>query len=221
MYNSRGSNPYGQQSYTPQSSYGQNSTSTYPGNSAVGPASSSQLTVGSRHASLMGGSLEQEISGFRAHPAAAQYGGQYGSLYGQTSVSAGQQGTAISGKSSGPSAMEGRTGYGSGIADSPKYTSKDYVANSSHGYGHQSELSITDNMAEYASLERRQLVERQGAYVGRDLPVEAIGRYADSVGYTHKTEMYDRLEQASILRQDQMLKPQSLQSAPHEGSRYL
>ncbi|XP_010666964.2 protein SHORT ROOT IN SALT MEDIUM 1 isoform X3 [Beta vulgaris subsp. vulgaris] len=124
MYNSRGSNPYGQQSYTPQSSYGQNSTSTYPGNSAVGPASSSQLTVGSRHASLMGGSLEQEISGFRAHPAAAQYGGQYGSLYGQTSVSAGQQ-----------------------------------------------------------------------------------------------TEMYDRLEQASILRQDQMLKPQSLQSAPHEGSR--
>lgn len=71
------------------------STSTYPGNSAVGPASSSQLTVGSRHASLMGGSLEQEISGFRAHPAAAQYGGQYGSLYGQTSVSAGQQVSGI------------------------------------------------------------------------------------------------------------------------------
>lgn len=36
-----------------------------------------------------------------------------------------------------------------------------------------------------------------------------------------QSEMYDRLDQASILRQDQMLKPQSLQSAPHESSRYL
>ena len=93
------------------------------------------------------------------------------------------KGSAISGKGSGPSALEGRTGYGSGLADSPKYSSKDYAATSSHGYGHKSELLMPDKMAEYASLERRQFAERQGAYGGRDLAVEAGGRYADSVGY--------------------------------------
>lgn len=96
------------------------------------------------------------------------------------------KGTSISVKGSGPSTMEGRASYGSGRADSPKYASKDYVPTSSHGYGHKSELLIPDKMAEYASLERRQFAERQGAYVGRDLPVDAGGRYADSVGYTHK-----------------------------------
>ncbi|XP_021725197.1 cell division cycle and apoptosis regulator protein 1-like isoform X2 [Chenopodium quinoa] len=219
MYSSRGSDSYGQQSYTAQSSYGQNPSSAYPGSSAGGSTSSSQLTMGSRHPSILGGPLESELGGFRAHPAAAQYGGQYGSLYGQSSLSAGQQGTSASVKGSGPSTMEGRTGYGSGIADSPKYTAKDYVAAASHGYGHKSELLIPDKMADYVSLERRQFAERQGGYMGRDLPVEAGGRYADSVGYAHKSEMYDRLDQASILRQEHMLKSQSLQSASHEASR--
>lgn len=219
MYSSRGSDSYGQQSFTAQSSYGQNPSSAFPGNPAAGSSSSSQLTIGSRHSSILGGPHETEIGGFRTHPAAAQYGGQYGSLYGQTSLSAGQQGTSISVKGSGPTAMEGRTSYAAGRADSPKYVSKDYVATSSHGYGHKSELLIPDKMAEYASLERRQYAERQGPYVGRDLPVEACGRYADAVGYSHKSEMYDRLDQASMLRQDQLLKPQSLQSISHEASR--
>uniref|UniRef100_A0A803MVH1 EF-hand domain-containing protein n=1 Tax=Chenopodium quinoa TaxID=63459 RepID=A0A803MVH1_CHEQI len=219
MYSSRGSDSYGQQSYSAQSSYGQNPSSAYPGSSAGGPASSSQLTMGSRHPSILGGPHESELGGFRAHPAAAQYGGQYGSLYGQSSLSAGQQGNSVSVKGSGPSTMEVRTGYGSGRADSPKYTAKDYVAAASHGYGHKSELLIPDKMADYVSLERRQFAERQGVYVGRDLPVEAGGRYADSVGYAHKSEMYDRLDQASILRQEHMLKSQSLQSASHEASR--
>lgn len=130
MYSSRGSDSYGQQSYSAQSSYGQNvillnlhsilpflsfiegisypsirilyhmlisaspfsqSSSAYPGNSAGVPASSSHLTMGSRHQSILGGPHESEIGGFRAHPAAAQYGGQYGSLYGQSSLSASQQ----------------------------------------------------------------------------------------------------------------------------------
>lgn len=65
--------------------------STFPGNPAAGPASSSQLTMGSRHPSILGGPHDSEIGGFRGHPSAAQYGGQYGSLYGQTSISAGQQ----------------------------------------------------------------------------------------------------------------------------------
>ncbi|CAO2822015.1 unnamed protein product, partial [Amaranthus hypochondriacus] len=219
MYPSRGTNPYGQQSYAGQSSYGLNTTSTFPGNSSVGSASSSQLTMASRHPSLLGGPHESEIGGFRTHAAATQYGGQYGSMYGLTSV--GQQGTSLSVKGSGSSVIEGRASYASGIKDSPKYTSKDYASAAlSHGYDHKSELSIPEKMAEYATLERRQFAERQGAYLGRDLPVDASGRYADSSGYAHKTEMYDRLDQASILRQDQMRKPQSLQSAPHEGSRH-
>lgn len=93
------------------------------------------------------------------------------------------KGTTLNAKGSGPSSMEGRASYGSGIADSPKYSSKDYVSTPSHGYGHKSELLIADKMTEYASLERRQFAERHGAYAGRELPIEAGGRYTDSVGY--------------------------------------
>lgn len=49
--------------------------------------------MASRHPSLLGGPHESEIGGFRTHAAATQYGGQYGSMYGLTSV--GQQ---VSGK---------------------------------------------------------------------------------------------------------------------------
>lgn len=97
------------------------------------------------------------------------------------------KGTSLSVKGSGSSVIEGRASYASGIKDSPKYTSKDYASAAlSHGYDHKSELSIPEKMAEYATLERRQFAERQGAYLGRDLPVDAIGRYADSSGYAHK-----------------------------------
>ena len=92
--------------------------------------------------------------------------------------------SALSAKGSVPPAMEGRGNYGSMTADSPNYTAADYVSSSSHGYGHKPERLIPEKIADYASLERRQYAERQGTYLGRDLPVEAAGRYADPVGYS-------------------------------------
>ncbi|KAA8530025.1 hypothetical protein F0562_034559 [Nyssa sinensis] len=194
MYSSRGSNAYGQQQpYASQSAYAQNLGPAYSVSSVGGPDGASQISMASRHSSLLGGPQEADIGGYRAHPSAgAHYGGQYSSVYGSAALSNAQQVPAISAKGAGPSALEGRTGYSSAMPESPKFTSEGK-------YG-----------------------ERQGAYTGRDLQSEPTGRYADSIGFSHQhqPDMYDRMDQALLLRQEQMLKAQSLQSASlDEGSR--
>jgi len=51
-----------------------------------------QHSVASRHSTILGGSQEVDVSGYRAHTsAAAQYGGQYSSVYGSVALSSAQQ----------------------------------------------------------------------------------------------------------------------------------
>lgn len=64
----------------------------YSGTSVGGTDGSSQISLSSRHASMLSASQEAEIGGYRAHPSAAvHYGGQYGSLYGSAALSGTQQ----------------------------------------------------------------------------------------------------------------------------------
>lgn len=114
MFPNKGSNVYGQQSYGAHQTYGQvffnvcgntiilsflllqvhvflhllflQSGSGYPGMPISGN------DVASRQQSMMGASQENEGSGYRPYPSQTpQYGGQYASLYGSSSLSNTQQ----------------------------------------------------------------------------------------------------------------------------------
>jgi hypothetical protein len=218
MYSSRGSNAFGQQSYAAQSAaYGANLGAAYSGSSVGGPDGTSQHSLAARHSSMLVGSQEADVSGYRGHTStAAHYGGQYSSVYGSAALSGAQQVTALNVKGTGSSALEGRAGYASAIQDSPKFASTDYVSSSGHGYSHKGDQLYSDKVPDYSKIDRRQYGERQSGYIGRDLQSESAGRYADSVGFG-QTEMYERIDQA-LLRQEQLLKSQSLQSASLDGS---
>ncbi|KAM3281407.1 protein SHORT ROOT IN SALT MEDIUM 1 [Capsicum chacoense] len=216
MYPSRGSNVYGQQSYSSQSSYGQSLGHGYSGSSAGGPERSSQLPTGSRHSSILGPPQDAEMSAYTTHghhpSTVPNYGGQYSSVYGSTA----QQMPTAGGKGSASSALESRSGFG---VDSPKFTAGDYVSSSSHGYGHKAEQQYSDRITDYPTLDRHQYVERHSSYGGRDLTSEQASRYPDSIsfGLKHQAERYEHMDQASIIRQEQILKSQALQSPTVDG----
>ncbi|GFS39133.1 ATP/GTP-binding protein family [Actinidia rufa] len=216
MYSSRGGNGYGQQQpYASQSGYSQNLGSAYSGSSVGGPDGGS---MSSRHLSMLGGPQESDITGYRGHPSSgAHYGGQYSSVYGSTALSSGQQVPGMSSKGAGPSALENRSGYGSAIPDSTKLTTGDYTLSSSHGYGHKSDQLFSDKISDYPSVDR--YGERHSAYAGMDLQSAPTGRFGDSISFDnqHKPDLYERMDQALLLRQEQMLKAQSLQSASLDG----
>ncbi|KAK4373430.1 hypothetical protein RND71_008814 [Anisodus tanguticus] len=216
MYPSRGSNPYGQQTYSSQSIYGQSLGHGYSGSSAGGPERSSQLPTSSQHSSMLGTPQDAEMSAYRAHShhpsAVPNYGDQYSSVYGSTA----QQMPTIAGKGSGSSALESRSGFG---VDSPKFAAGAYVSSSSHGYGHKAEQQYSDRVYDYPTLDRREYGERHSSYAGRDLTNEQASRYPDSLslGHKHQAERYEHMDQASIIRQEQILKSQALQSASIDG----
>ncbi|KAF7828032.1 cell division cycle and apoptosis regulator protein 1 [Senna tora] len=221
MYSSRGTSGYGQ-SYSGQSAYVQNLGTGYSGGSVGGP-DVGQHSVASRHSGILGGSQEVDVGGYRAHSStAAQYGGQYSSVYGSATLSSAQQVPSLSAKGAGTSALESRGGYALSVSDSPKFASGEYAPSSSHGYGHKSDQLYGDKVLDYSGIDRRQYGERQSAYIGRDLQSDPTGRYTtDSVGYGHQhqqPEIYDRIDQAALLRPEQLLKAQSLQSASLDGS---
>ncbi|KAI9083683.1 hypothetical protein K1719_034384 [Acacia pycnantha] len=90
MYSSRGGSGYGQ-SYAGQSAYGQNMGSGYSGGTVGGP-DVGRHSVASRHSAILGTSQEVDVSGYQAHSStAAQYGGQYSSVYGSAALSSAQQ----------------------------------------------------------------------------------------------------------------------------------
>ncbi|CAK8536684.1 unnamed protein product [Lathyrus sativus] len=219
MYSSRGSGAYGQ-SYTGQSGYGQNLNANYSGPS-VGGHDAAQHSAASRHSGILGNSQEADVGNYRAHNAVAQYGGQYSSVYGSAALSTAPQVPSLATKGAASSALDARGGYSLGVSDSPKFASGDYVPSSSHGYGHKSDQLYGDKSLDYSGLDRRQYGERPSGYVGRDLPSDQTGRYStDAVGYNHQhqqSEIYDRIDQATLLRQEQLLKSQSLQAASLDG----
>lgn len=60
--------------------------------SAVGGHDVGQHSVAARHSTMLGGSQEVEVAGYRAHSStAAQYGGQYSSVYGSAALSSAPQ----------------------------------------------------------------------------------------------------------------------------------
>ncbi|XP_058777326.1 protein SHORT ROOT IN SALT MEDIUM 1 isoform X1 [Vicia villosa] len=219
MYSSRGSGAYGQ-SYPGQSGYGQNLSTNYSG-ASVGGHDAAQHSAASRHSGILGSSQEADAGNYRAHSAVAQYGGQYSSVYGSAALSTAPQVPSLGTKGAASSALDARGGYSLGVSDSPKFASGDYVPSSSHGYGHKSDQLYGDKSLDYSGLDRRQYGERPSGYVGRDLPSEQTGRYStDAVGYGHQhqqSEIYDRIDQATLLRQEQLLKSQSLQAASLDG----
>ncbi|KAK2429180.1 protein SHORT ROOT IN SALT MEDIUM [Trifolium repens] len=210
MYSSRGSGAYGQ-SYTGQSAYGQNLSANYSG-ASVGGHDATPHSAASRHSGILGSSQDADVGSYRAHNAVAQYGGQYSSVYGSAAMSTAQQTPSLSTKGAGSSALDARGGYSLGVSDSPKFASSDYLSSSStHGYGHKADQLYGDKSLDYSGLDRRQYGERQSGYIGRDLSSDPTGRYAtDSVGYSHQ-------HQATLLRQEQLLKSQSLQAASLDG----
>ncbi|XWS23169.1 hypothetical protein CRYUN_Cryun29cG0098000 [Craigia yunnanensis] len=213
MYSSRGTNAYGQQSYGGQSGYAQNLGAGYSGSSIGGPDGGAQMSLSSRHSSILGNSQEAEVGGYRALPSvSAHYGGQYSSIYGTAALTVTQQVPAISSKGAGASALEARSAYTSAVPDSPKFASTDYVSSLSHGYSRKGDQIYAEKIPDYPTVERR-----QGGYLGRELPSEPTGRYANSAifGHQHQPEIYDRLDQAALLRQEQLLK---VQSASLDGS---
>ncbi|KAK6913159.1 DBC1/CARP1 catalytically inactive NUDIX hydrolase domain [Dillenia turbinata] len=217
---SRGGNAYGQQSYAGQSAYSQNLGPGYSSSSVGGPDGGSQLSMASRHSSMLVASQEADVGGYRGHhSSAANYGGQYASMYGSTALGSAQQVPTIGVKGGGTSALESRGGYATVRAESPKFSAGDYVSSSSHLYGSKSDHLFSEKVSDYPSVDRRQY-ERHGGLMGRDLQSDSSGRYADSVGYghQHQPEMYDRIDQASLLRQEQMLKAQSIQSSSIDAS---
>ncbi|GFZ10856.1 ATP/GTP-binding protein family [Actinidia rufa] len=112
----------------------------------------------------------------------------------------------MSTKEAGPSYLENRNGYGSAIPDSTKLTTGDYTLSSSHGYYHKSDQLLSDKFSDYPSVDR--YGGRQSAYAGR------ICRMLQ------QADMYERMDEALLLQQEQMLKAQSLQSVSLDvGSR--
>ncbi|CAI0405956.1 unnamed protein product [Linum tenue] len=181
----------------------------YSGSSVAGADSTSQHSLASRHPSLLSGSQEADLGGYKS--SVSGYGGQYAGVYGSNGVSATQPVTSVSSKGSGPSALEGRGGY------SPKFAAGEYVPSSNHVYGHKTEQLYADKLSDYTGIDRRQYGERHSSYIARDLQTDPASRYADSVGFGHQTERYDRGDQSSILRQEQLLKPQSMHSSSLDG----
>ncbi|KAK3000797.1 hypothetical protein RJ639_021728 [Escallonia herrerae] len=163
----------------------------------MGADAASQLAIASRHSSMLGG---------------AHYGGQYSSVYGSAALSSAQQIPSVSAKGAGQAALQGQSGYGSAMPDSPKFTSGDYVSSSSHGYAQKADQLFSNKISDYPLIDRRQYAERSGLYMGRDLQSEPVG-----FGHQHQVDIYDRIDQASVLRQEQLLKAQSLQSASLDG----
>ncbi|KAJ6312143.1 hypothetical protein OIU77_013820 [Salix suchowensis] len=220
MYSSRGSNTYGQQSYGAQSGYTQNLGTTYSGSSVGGLDGGSQHPLASRHSLILGGSQESDVGGYRGHASStAHYGSQYGAAYGSAAISGAQQAPTLNAKGSGVLSLDGRGTYPSTLPESPKFSSADYISSSSHGYGHKSDQLFTEKIPDYPAIDRRTYGERQGAYMGRDMQGDTAPRYVDSVSFSHQhqPEIYERIDQASILRQEQLMKPQSLQSASLDG----
>lgn len=71
----------------------------YSASAGGGPDESSQLSMASRHSSMLGGASSHEAAdisgGYRAHlSAASHYGGQYSSVYGSAALSSTQVGAS-------------------------------------------------------------------------------------------------------------------------------
>lgn len=84
-------------------------------------------------------------------------------------------------KGVGSSVFEGRSGYGSTMQDSPKYTSENYPA-ANQKYVSKGEKMFSDDRLPYA--------ERSSAYSGRDLQTESTVRLADSLAFGHQHQVF-------------------------------
>ncbi|KAK4741392.1 hypothetical protein SAY87_024980 [Trapa incisa] len=215
MFSSRGGTAYGQQSYSGQ--YGQNLSVAYTGSSVGGPDGASQLSLGSQRSSVHAGLQEADVNGYRGHPSATSHF-EYDSMYGSTSLGGSQQLASIGGKRAGVSAVESRGSYTSAIADPPKISYGDYISTSSHIYRHK---SFSEKVPDYSTIERRPYVERHGTYIERDLQTEPSRRFTDHVGFghMHQSDAYDPMDQTPLLRQEQFLKVQPIQSTSLDRSR--
>ncbi|KAF9595190.1 hypothetical protein IFM89_037776 [Coptis chinensis] len=89
MYSRGSNNSYGQQSYAGQQAYRQSSAAGYSGSSIGGAEGGSQLSLPSRHSSMLATSQDTDIGSYRASN--AQHGGQYGFVYGSGTLSSAQQ----------------------------------------------------------------------------------------------------------------------------------
>ena len=64
----------------------------YSGSTVGGPDGGSQHSLAARHSSMLVGSQEADVGGYRPHTStAAHYGGQYSSVYGSAALSGAQQ----------------------------------------------------------------------------------------------------------------------------------
>ncbi|KAK1267333.1 hypothetical protein QJS04_geneDACA000563 [Acorus gramineus] len=173
----------------------------------------------------MGAPQETDMSGYRSQSLHAQYGGQYTSVYGTASMSSVQQLSGVAGQGVGSSSIQGRTGYASGPADSSKFPSaglgsslgsnnEDFLSSSNLGYGYKGDQYAPGKGSDYASVDRRLYGEHQSSLFGRDLQNESARRYTDisAHGYQKQSEMLDHDDQAALLRKQQMLTAQSLQT---------
>ncbi|KAL6958862.1 hypothetical protein U1Q18_040209 [Sarracenia purpurea var. burkii] len=90
----------------------------YSASSVGGPNGGSQLSMASRHSSMLGGRQESDITGYRAHPSAgAHYGRPYSSVNGSAALSSSQQVAGMNAKGTNSFVLEGRSGYGSTMPD--------------------------------------------------------------------------------------------------------
>lgn len=65
---------------------------TYSGSSVGGTDGGAQLSLASRHSSMLSASQEADAGGYRTHPSApTHYGGQYSSVYGSAALSVAPQ----------------------------------------------------------------------------------------------------------------------------------
>lgn len=96
--------------------------------------------------------------------------------------------SATSAKGTGPSVLEGRSGYGSTIQELPKYTAGDYSA-AIQKYDQKSEKMYPDKLTDYPSRDRLLYAERPSAYSGRDLQNESAVRLADSIAFGHQHQV--------------------------------
>jgi hypothetical protein len=178
-----------------------------------GAEGGSQISLSSRHPSITGAPQETDIGGgYRSHlsTAASHYGTQYGSVYGSTSLSSSQP---LSTNGLGSSVLDNRSGYVPTLPDSPKFASGSYLSPSSHGYGQKTDDLYSDKLSGYIPVDRRQYGEQSSSYLGRELQNEPTRRYADPSNFARQTDLYDRIDQASLLRGEQLLKMQSLHTS--------
>ncbi|XP_078444603.1 ATP/GTP-binding protein family isoform X2 [Wolffia australiana] len=203
MYPIKSSNAYGQQSYSAQQPYSHPAGGGYPGSQISAPDGSSQHAAVSRQSSMLNSSQETDVGAYRVHSQASQYSGPYASVYGSSALSGAQQ---MPVKATGSTSLQGRATYSSSYPDSSKFGSgvpsggigmnaEDYGAS---GYGH--------NVDHQYSMERRHYGDRQSAFMGRDDP-------SFNTLQSQKSETREQYEQASLYRQQQMMKVPSLQPA--------